>query len=68
MIYFEISSKLSSVRLDEMEFLWGEDFMRDSDLSGGTKTMLDARELPDGIGEAPPENGHAELAIKPSGT
>ena len=42
--------------------------MRDSDLSGGTKTMLDARELPDGIGEPPPDIGAAELAIKPSGT
>ena len=42
--------------------------MRESDLSGCTKTMLDARELPDGMGEAAPEIGPAELAIKPSGT
>lgn len=41
------------------------------DLSGGTKTMLDARELPasEGMGEAAPEIDPApDDAIRPSGT
>jgi hypothetical protein len=72
MMYLEISSKLRRVRLDEGGFLCGEAFTRDSEdfkLSGGTKMMLDARELPDGAGEAVPEIDTApEVAIKPSGT
>jgi hypothetical protein len=70
MMYLEISSKLRRVRLDEEEFLWGEALTRDSEgFSGGTRTMLDARELPEGMGEAVPEIDPAlEVAIKPSGT
>ncbi len=70
MMYLEISSKLRRVRLDEKELLGCEEgFTRDSDLSGGTRTMLDARELPEGVGEVPVEiNPPAEEAIKPSGT
>lgn len=65
----KISSKLRRVRLDENEFLCGEAFARDSDdLSGGTRAMLDARELPEGMGEGAPENEPAEEAIRPSGT
>jgi len=57
--------------LDEKELLWCEEgFTRDSeDLSGGTRIMLDARELPEGVGEVPVEmNPPVEEAIKPSGT
>ena len=56
--------------MDEKELLGCEEgFTRDSDLSGGTRTMLDARELPEGVGEVPVEiNPPAEEAIKPSGT
>jgi hypothetical protein len=70
MMYLEISSKLRRVRLDERELLWCEEgFTRESDLSGGTRAMLDARELPEGVGEVPVEmNPPAEEAIKPSGT
>jgi hypothetical protein len=71
MMYLEISSKLRRVRLDEKELLWREEaFMRDSeDLSGGTMITLDARELPEGVGEVPVEmNPPVEEAIKPSGT
>jgi hypothetical protein len=71
MMYLEISSKLRRVRLDEKELLWCEEvFTRDSeDLSGGTRIMLDARELPEGVGEVPVEiNPPVEEAIKPSGT
>ena len=70
MMYLEISSKLRRVRVDERESLCGETFTRDSDdFSGGPTTMLDARELPEGRGEAAPEITPAtEVAIKPSGT
>ena len=71
MMYLEISSKLRRVRLDEKELLWCEEgFTRDSeDLSGGKMIMLDARELPEGVGEVPAEmNPPVEEAIKPSGT
>jgi len=55
--------------LDEKELLCGEGFARDSeDLSGGTKMMLDAHELPEGVGEVPVEINPAEEAINPSGT
>ena len=57
--------------MDEKELLWCEEvFTRDSeDLSGGTTIMLDARELPEGVGEVPVEmNPPVEEAIKPSGT
>ena len=57
--------------MDEKELLWCEEgFTRDSeDLSGGTRIMLDARELPEGVGEVPVEmNPPVEEAIKPSGT
>lgn len=69
-MYLEISSKLRRVRVDERESLRGETFTRDSDdFSGGPKTMLDARELPEGSGEAAPEIPPTpEVAIKPSGT
>jgi len=70
MMYLEISSKLRRVRLDEKGLLCCEGgFTRDSDLSGGTRMMLDARELPEGVGEVPVEmNPPVEEAIKPSGT
>jgi hypothetical protein len=71
MMYLEISSKFRRVRLDEKELLWcEEDFTRNSeDLSGGTMITLDARELPEGVGEVPVEmNPPVEDAIKPSGT
>jgi hypothetical protein len=68
-MYLEISSKLRRVRLDEKELLRGEGFTRDSeDLSGGRRMMLDARELPEGVGETPAEMNPAEEAIRPSGT
>ena len=57
--------------MDEKELLWREEgFTRDSeDLSGGTRIMLDARELPESVGEVPVEmNPPVEEAIKPSGT
>jgi hypothetical protein len=71
MIYLEISSKLRRVRLDEKEVLCGEGFAArmSEDLSGGgMRMMLDARELPEGVGEAPAEMNPAEEAIRPSGT
>jgi hypothetical protein len=69
MMYLEISSKLRRVRLDEKELFRGEGLARDSeDLPGGTRMMLDARELPEGVGEVPVEMNPAEEAIKPSGT
>jgi hypothetical protein len=69
MMYLEMSSKLRRVRLDEKELLRGEGFARNSeDLSGCAKIMLDARELPEGVGETPAEMNPAEEAIKPSGT
>jgi hypothetical protein len=70
MMYLEISSKLRRVRVDEREFLCGETFTLDPDeVSGGPKMMLDARELPEGRGEAAPEITPAlEVAIRPSGT
>lgn len=69
MMYLEISSKLRRVRLDEKEILRGEGFTRGSeDLSCCAKMMLDARELPEGVGEAPAEMNPAAEAIKPSGT
>jgi hypothetical protein len=44
-------------------------FTRDSEDLSGVKRMLDARELPEGVGEAAPEmNPAAEEAIRPSGT
>lgn len=64
MMYLEISSKLRRVRLDEKELLRGEGL----DLSGGKRMMLDARELPEGVGEVLVEINPAEEAIRPSGT
>jgi hypothetical protein len=63
-MYLEISSKLRRVRLDEKELLRGEGL----DLSGGKRMMLDARELPEGVGEVLVEINPAEEAIRPSGT
>lgn len=56
--------------MEEKELLWCEEgFTRDSDLSGGTRMILDARELPEGVGEVPEDmNPPVEDAIKPSGT
>ena len=58
--------------MDEKELLWCEGgFTQNSeDLSGGTRMMLDARELPEGVGEVPvlEINPPVEEAIKPSGT
>lgn len=55
--------------MDKEELLCGEGFTRGSeDLSCCAKMMLDARELPEGVGEAPAEMKPAEEAIKPSGT
>lgn len=57
--------------MDEKEVLCGEGFTTrgSEDLSeGGTRMMLDARELPEGVGEAPAEMNPAEEAIRPSGT
>jgi hypothetical protein len=69
MMYLKISSKLRRVRLDEKKLLCGEAFAQDSDdLSNGIRAMLDARELPEGMGEGAPENDPAEDAIRPSGT
>jgi hypothetical protein len=67
MMYLETSSKLKSVRkVEESVLFCGETLTRDSDLSGKN---ADARELPEGTGDAAPDDiGPPQDVMRPSGT
>ena len=80
MIYFEISSKLNRVLVDENGRLGGEVFRIDSGRKGEAIEMLDARELDElgsvmsveGVGDeekdVEPDTRPGEVVISPSGT
>jgi hypothetical protein len=67
MISLDTSSKLKSVRkVEERVLFCGETLMRDSELSGKN---ADACELPEGTGEAAPDDmGPPHDVMRPSGT